>query len=113
MCQILNRLKSWCTDRDVYRSWVIVHYIYNIYSINIQYKYLTIRLRARGFYEVIVDEVELKPAANNLFVLVESEIKQNIALSICHPQKGGNQTIVQSRSQSMLVRGLCGGYYVL
>ena len=45
--------------------------------------YLTIRLRARDFYEVIVDESEARinyllieiETASNLIVLVESEIK--------------------------------------
>ncbi len=37
--------------------------------------YLTIRLRAQDFYEVIVDEGE---ARSNLIVLVESETKHKI-----------------------------------
>ncbi len=52
---------------------------------NILKQILTIRLRARDFYEVIVDEGEArikyhleKSRASNLFVLVESVIKHKI-----------------------------------
>ena len=47
--------------------------------------YLTIRLRARDFYAVIVDEGEarinyhrIESRASNLIVLVESEVKHGI-----------------------------------
>ena len=77
-------------------------FLINIYSINIQYEYLTIKLRARDVYEVIVDEDEARinyhliktGSEYNLIVLVESEIKQNIALTFAiHNERKSNNCV--------------------